>query len=103
MLETILRCDTERTKLLQEEARIMTQLNGSEAPANGHAPAAGGAESGTKGRLKPAVSVSADPEAAAKLEKVGWPLALPCLACFSAHLSMPAPCGSAKHWPLWKG
>ena len=96
MLETILRCDTERTQLLQEEARIMAQLNGSEAPANGHAPAAGGADSGTKARLKPAVSASADPEAAAKLEKVGRPLALPCLACFSAHFSMPAPRDAAK-------
>ena len=47
MLETVLRCDTERTELLEEEAKLLRQLNseGAERPA-------GGAEAEVSARLE---------------------------------------------------
>lgn len=65
VLETVLRCDAERSELLEEEAKLLAVLN---PPAPTAAPAS------TKGKtptpLPAAPSERADPDAAVKLEKV---------------------------------
>ena len=66
MLETILRCDTERTELLQEEARLLASMNS--ADQNG---ATDQSKEGSQGKIgKQVGAVAPDPEASAKLEKV---------------------------------
>lgn len=81
VLETVLRCDTERSELLQEEARLLAILNPSEAQqdesvvavANGKAGSGehklNGKDPRQGGRKGGAVQLASDPEASAKLEK----------------------------------
>ncbi len=69
VLETVLRCDTERTELLQEEARLLAVMNPAEPPQNGTLEKADvGVKDKSGGKMKAAPPVS-DPEASSKLEK----------------------------------
>lgn len=78
VLETVLRCDTERSELLEQEAALLARING-EAPTgaavDGNAALRdGGAaveENGLPAKKKASTAASgSDPELASKLEKV---------------------------------
>ena len=72
VIETVLRCDTERTELLEEEARLLAIVNPGEQPAE---EVAGKNEAPKKGAGRKGGNVakgsSADPDVSSKLEKVG--------------------------------
>jgi hypothetical protein len=72
VIETVLRCDTERSELLEEEARLLAILSPGDQQAEDTAAKPEGPKkaAGKKGG-KPEKSVSADPNASSKLEKVG--------------------------------
>lgn len=67
VLETVLRCDTERTELLQEEARLLSLMNPPDTKQASDMSDEDQGKSGKKGRRGAA---EPDPEASAKLEKV---------------------------------
>ena len=89
VIETVLRCDTERTELLAEEARLTAELNTAESSTNGNTQepvAVVTADGGAKALPKKKGSAAAgptvvngaagkrevNPQAAAQLEKVGY-------------------------------
>ena len=70
VLETVLRCDTERTELLQEEARLLAMMNSAEPQQNGATEKLNGGFKDKSGGKAQAAAPASDPEASAKLEKV---------------------------------
>ena len=89
VLETVLRCDTERTELLQEEVRLLAILNPGEPQQNGISIAADDKQQGadqksnqkgqkSNGKQAGGNQPAPDPEASAKLEK----------ACFQTIISI---------------
>ena len=70
VLETVLKCDTERTELLQEEAHLLAIMNPAEAQQNGAVDKADVSAKGKSGGKAKAAAPASDPEASTKLEKV---------------------------------
>ena len=70
VLETVLRCDTERTELLQEEARLLAMMNSAEPQQNGFTKKADGNSKDKSGGKVEAAAPISDPQASSKLEKV---------------------------------
>lgn len=72
VMETVIRCDTERTALLEEEARLMRAMNAEVEPA----PQVSQKASGKHAAPQPTAAPSKpDPDATARLEQVDSPIA----------------------------
>ena len=71
VMETVIRCDTERTALLEEEARLMKAMNAEVEPA----PQVSQKASGKHAAPQPTAAPSKpDPDATARLEQVDLPV-----------------------------
>lgn len=89
VLETVLRCDTERSDLLQEEARLLALMNPAEPQQNGTAEkSADDSKKKSGGKANAAAPIS-DPEASTKLEKVRAKMLRPGLTPKACLLSLP--------------